>query len=73
MPFQINTGSLFSSPFPHTSDRPQHQMPINVCGNMQDAKHLQKSSDHFCNVSKVRHSLQGISTEKKQNLEDILS
>lgn len=39
--FQINTDSVFSFLFPHASDRTQHQMLVNICGNMQDVKHLQ--------------------------------
>lgn len=41
MPFQRSIDSVFSSLFPHMPDRPQHQMSVNVCGNMQDVKHLQ--------------------------------
>lgn len=39
--FQMNIDSVFSFLFPCMSDRTQDQMLVNVCGNMQDAKHLQ--------------------------------
>lgn len=41
MPFQINVDSVFSFLVPCMSDRTQDQMLVNVCGNMQDVKHLQ--------------------------------
>lgn len=66
VPFQINTDSVFSSLFPHTSDRPQHQMPVMIYGNVQDIKHLQNLLIIFVMSQKLDIACRGFPLKRKQ-------
>lgn len=66
VPFQINTDSVFSSLFPHTSDRPQHQMPVMIRGNVQDIKHLQNLLIIFVMSQKLDIACRGFPLKRNQ-------